>query len=502
MSGGCGELVLELRQGGGLELAHTLARDAQLLADRLERLGLAADAEPQLDDPPLALGELRDRVAHLAPAERVDGVDLGVGRGLVVEEVAELAVVLRPDRPVERDVRLDRVKRLLDVHEVELRLLRELLARRLASEPRLEPALRPPELHPALVDVRRDADRRGLVRDRPLAGLTDPPGGVGRELEPLAPVELLDGAVQPDHALLDEVQQRQVLPLVALGDRDHQAQVGVDHALLGLAVATLDALRERDLLRRGEQRVAAGAVHEERERIGRARRGGVRDGLLRGRGSRRDDLDLPGLELRTQLGELLLVEVVLERERLQGGLLDRCVLLRFLQERGYSSFQHSAQVLLTSFTSRRCRAKTAGQAFRRQPIQRPHGPSYSGWDQKYSPSRWRFRPPHRLTFRFRVLPSGGASSYSRSVLGASGNLTMATGPGKTLGELICALCEVFFYGVQSTSPAGSSGRRSSRPPRAASSSFEKRSRKNSRMPATWVSAASRSFASPSSVSCA
>jgi len=27
-----------------------------------------------------------------------------------------------------------------------------------------------------------------------------------------------------------------------------------------------------------------------------------------------------------------------------------------------------------------------------------------------------------LTFRFRVLPSGGASSYLRSVLGASGNL--------------------------------------------------------------------------------
>src|SRR5262249_31915893 len=64
-----------------------------------------------------------------------------------------------------------------------------------------------------------------------------------------------------------------------------------------------------------------------------------------------DDLDLPGLELRTQLDELLLVEVVLERERLQGGLLDRRVLLRLLQERGYCGFKQSAQVLLTSFTS-------------------------------------------------------------------------------------------------------------------------------------------------------
>jgi hypothetical protein len=73
------------------------------------------------------------------------------------------------------------------------------------------------------------------------------------------------------------------------------------------------------------------------------------DGRLHGRGH--DDLDLPGLELRTQLGELFLVEVVLERERLQGGLLDRRVLLGLLDERGYCGFQQSAQVLLTSFTS-------------------------------------------------------------------------------------------------------------------------------------------------------
>ena len=92
------------------------------------------------------------------------------------------------------------------MHELELGLVGQLLARRLAPEPGLEPALRTGELHAPLVDVRRDTDRRGLVRDRPLAGLADPPGGVGRELEPLAPVELLDGAVQPDHALLDEIQ--------------------------------------------------------------------------------------------------------------------------------------------------------------------------------------------------------------------------------------------------------------------------------------------------------
>ena len=50
----------------------------------------------------------------------------------------------------------------------------------------------------------------------------------------------------------------------------------------------------------------------------------------------------------------------------------------------------------------------------------------------------------RLTFRFRVLPSGEASSYSRSVLGARGNLAALPGPFKALKKHVCALCEVFL----------------------------------------------------------
>ena len=38
---------------------------------------------------------------------------------------------------------------------------------------------------------------------------------------------------------------------------------------------------------------------------------------------------------------------------------------------------------------------------------------------KVSPSRVRFCPLPQLTFRFRVRPSGRASSYSRPVLGAA-----------------------------------------------------------------------------------
>jgi hypothetical protein len=48
---------------------------------------------------------------------------------------------------------------------------------------------------------------------------------------------------------------------------DDEAEVRVDHPLLRSAIAPLDALSERDFLRRGEQRVAADLVQEELERI-------------------------------------------------------------------------------------------------------------------------------------------------------------------------------------------------------------------------------------------
>jgi hypothetical protein len=70
-----------------------------------------------------------------------------------------------------------------------------------------------------------DADRPGFVRDAALHRLTDPPCRVRGKLEALAIVELLDGSDQPDDPLLDEVEQRKAVPLVALGDRDDEAEV-------------------------------------------------------------------------------------------------------------------------------------------------------------------------------------------------------------------------------------------------------------------------------------
>ena len=104
----------------------------------------------------------------------------------------------------------------------------------------------------ALADLLGQADRAALVADRAADRLADPDRRVGAEAVALAVVELLDGADEPERALLDQVGEREPVAgaLEALGDVDDEPQVGLDHALLGGEVAALDPAREAQLLGR------------------------------------------------------------------------------------------------------------------------------------------------------------------------------------------------------------------------------------------------------------
>jgi hypothetical protein len=95
------------------------------------------------------------------------------------------------------------------------------------------------------------------------------PGCVGRELEALAVVELLGRTDQAEGAFLDQVEERQTLVAVVLGDRDDQAQVGFDHLLLGVEVTALDALGEIDFFLGSQQADLADVLEEELQRVGR-----------------------------------------------------------------------------------------------------------------------------------------------------------------------------------------------------------------------------------------
>src|SRR5437763_1130902 len=81
-------------------------------------------------------------------------------------------------------------------------------------------------------------------------------------------------------------------------------------------------------------------------------------------------------------------------------------------------------------TSRSCWCKSSPGCSTRGPLGFGHGPVRAHAGPKNSPSRLRFRPPNRLIFRLRVRPLGWASTYSRPVLGARGNLDVARGAHK------------------------------------------------------------------------
>ena len=121
---------------------------------------------------------------------------------------------------------------------------------------------------------------------------------------------------------------------VALRDRHDEPQVRVDHPLLRGQVAALDALRQRDLVGGGEQLVPADLREEHAERV---RRHGAAAGrkvelevlFLLGRGQ----LDATLGQKRLEGGESLLVELVLEHERIELGGLDLSALLGLGRER-------------------------------------------------------------------------------------------------------------------------------------------------------------------------
>ena len=81
-------------------------------------------------------------------------------------------------------------------------------------------------------------------------------------------VELLDRPDEAQVALLDQVEEGQAAAHVALGDGDHQAQVGLDEPALSRHVVALDTLGQGDLSGRGEQRHLAHLPQVHAHRVG------------------------------------------------------------------------------------------------------------------------------------------------------------------------------------------------------------------------------------------
>src|SRR5215831_12155143 len=145
-----------------------------------------------------------------------------------------MGVVLFADRCFEREWFLGDLQRLPYLIERHMELLGQLLRRRLAAYlvEHLLPRTR--DLVDDLNHVNGYTDRARLILERAADRLSNPPSGVGRELEDTSIFELVDGLHQADVAFLDQVEELQATVAVFLCDRDDEAQVRLHHFLLCL----------------------------------------------------------------------------------------------------------------------------------------------------------------------------------------------------------------------------------------------------------------------------
>src|SRR5262245_12014065 len=175
-----------------LDLPDPLARDVEGPADLVQgpRV-LAAEPVAELEHATLAVGEVLEGLLQRLLGEQLRGALEGRLGTLIRDELAELRLLLVADRLLEGDRRLRRALDRVDLLGLQPGYLGDLLRGGLATELRDELPLRATDLVELLDDVNRDPDGPRLVGERASDRLADPPGGVRRELEALAVVELL-----------------------------------------------------------------------------------------------------------------------------------------------------------------------------------------------------------------------------------------------------------------------------------------------------------------------
>src|SRR5437899_7771592 len=240
--------VLELAQRLGLDLADALARHRELLADLFQRVvGIHADAEAHAQH---ALFAWRQGRQYAGGGLAQIGLNRGVDRQdrvLVLDEIAEVGIFLVADRGFQRQGLPHDLQNPVHPLERHAELLGKLLGRGLAAELVEHLARLTHDFADTVDHVHGDADGARLVGSRARDRLPDPPRGVGRELVAAAILEFVDPLHQADIAFLDQVEELQAAVGVFLGDGDDEAQVRLNHLLLGLprlALALLHHLHD------------------------------------------------------------------------------------------------------------------------------------------------------------------------------------------------------------------------------------------------------------------
>ena len=132
------------------------------------------------------------------------------------------------------------VRRFQQIH-----LHRQLFAGRLPFQLLHHMPLSPGEPVDGLHHMDGDADRPGLVGDRPADRLADPPGGVRAEFIAQDRIEFFHRAQQTEVAFLHQIQKGDPAADVPFGDTHYQPQIRADQRLVRLLHAVVDGFQRR-----------------------------------------------------------------------------------------------------------------------------------------------------------------------------------------------------------------------------------------------------------------
>ncbi|ENN87860.1 hypothetical protein RHSP_48159 [Rhizobium freirei PRF 81] len=217
-------------------------------------VGVHTDAEAHAQHALFARRQRCQNAGRRFAQVRLDGGIDRQKRVLVLDEIAEMRILFVTDWRFERDRLLGDLQNLAHLLERHGELFGQFFRRRFAADFMQHLARRANDLVDRFDHVHRNTDRARLVGDRTGNRLTDPPGGVGRELVAAAVFELIDRLHQADIAFLNEVEELQTAVRVFLGDGDDEAQVGFDHFLLcdtSFALALLNHVNDTTEFRDG-----------------------------------------------------------------------------------------------------------------------------------------------------------------------------------------------------------------------------------------------------------
>src|SRR5471032_335919 len=228
--------VAQLAQRLGFDLTDPLTGHVKLLTDFLKGVvGIHVDAETHAQYLGFTGSEAGQYVAsRFFQALNSGDIDWRL-HGRVFDEVTQMGVFVITNRRFHGDRLFSDLQYLADFILRHLHAFAQLFRGWFATHFLQHLQGNTVELVDRLDHVHRNTNGAGLVGDRASDRLTDPPGGISRELVAATVFELVHSLHQADVAFLDQIEELQATVGVLLGDGDHQTQVRFNHLFLRAA---------------------------------------------------------------------------------------------------------------------------------------------------------------------------------------------------------------------------------------------------------------------------